>query len=135
MNWRNAGIIPVFPIGSSGPGSGTAGTPGNSPIVIGVSNGPPATGPASDQSFWNNPQYWMRPDWNLTKPDISAPGVNVYSSLPGGSYENMSGTSRASPHVAGAIAIIRQKNPEISIPEVYNLLLDYSDKPSQCSLS
>ncbi|MCP4519062.1 MAG: S8 family serine peptidase, partial [Delftia sp.] len=38
------------------------------------------------------------------KPDVSAPGLGVYSSLPGGYYGNMNGTSMAAPHVAGLIA-------------------------------
>ncbi|MQK95496.1 S8 family serine peptidase, partial [Escherichia coli] len=46
-------------------------------------------------------------------------------------YEARSGTTTACPHVTGAIAIITQKNPNLTVPEIYNLLLDYSDKPSQ----
>ncbi|MEO0276476.1 MAG: S8 family serine peptidase, partial [candidate division WOR-3 bacterium] len=139
INWRNVGIFPVFSIGNSGPSPNTAGTPGNFPIVIGVgatdANDNIASfssrGPAPNQAPWNQTQYWMRPDWNRTKPDISAPGSNVYSSLPGGSYGNMSGTSMACPHVTGAIAIINQKNSALDVPTIYNLLLDWADKPSQ----
>ncbi len=42
------------------------------------------------------------------KPEITAPGGNVYSTMPGGSYGNMSGTSMASPHMAGAASVMRQ---------------------------
>ncbi len=136
LNWRNIGIIPVFAIGNEGTSSNR--TPGNFPTTIGVGATDASDyiasfssrGPAPNQPPWNDPQYWPTPDWNLTKPNISAPGVNVNSSLPGGSYGTMSGTSMATPHVAGAIAILYQKNPNLTFTEVYNLLLNYARRPS-----
>ncbi len=127
ITWRNLGIFPVFSIGNEGPGSGTAGTPGNYPTVIGVG----ATnsvegiadfssrGPAPNQSPWNDPTYWFIPDWNLIKPDISAPGVYVRSSIPGGDYAAYDGTSMASPHVTGGVAILLQANPNLTPEQLY----------------
>jgi subtilisin family serine protease len=58
------------------------------------------------------------------KPEVAAPGVNVRSSLPGGSYGYMDGTSMASPHVNGVIALVRQACPDLSVNEVKQILLD-----------
>ncbi|MBC8310625.1 MAG: S8 family serine peptidase [Planctomycetes bacterium] len=55
------------------------------------------------------------------KPDISGPGVDTYSSVPGG-YTSMSGTSMASPHVNGAIALMLQANPDLDVESIKDIL-------------
>lgn len=139
LNWRNLDIVPVFAAGNNGPAAGTINTPGSFPTVIGVggttsSDGmynESCRGPAPNQTPWNDTQYWPRADWNLIKPNISAPAVSVRSAYPGGSYVYMTGTSMATPHVAGAIAILKQKNPGLDFYQIYSLLLDNADQPAQ----
>jgi subtilisin family serine protease len=55
--------------------------------------------------------------------DVAAPGVNVYSSVPGNSYESWSGTSMAAPHVSGVAALLYSANPGITYKEVRERLI------------
>jgi serine protease AprX len=48
------------------------------------------------------------------KPDVTAPGVSIYSSLPGGTFGNSSGTSMAAPHVAGGVALLLSASPDLA---------------------
>jgi len=138
--WRAMDIIPVFAAGNSGPGTGTVKSPGDYPIVIAVgatNNGDnianfSSRGPAPNTGEYANPTYWSRPDWNYIKPDISAPGVDVRSSVPGGGYDNWDGTSMATPHVTGVIALMFELNPTLDYSTVYNIFTNYGvDQPSQ----
>ncbi|WP_411843887.1 S8 family peptidase [Salinicoccus sp. HZC-1] len=50
--------------------------------------------------------------------DITAPGVSIFSATPDNNYENLNGTSMASPHVAGAAAVLRAALPDASAAEI-----------------
>ncbi|MEG2936504.1 MAG: S8 family serine peptidase, partial [Clostridium sp.] len=78
------------------------------------------SGKMSDFSSWG-----VSPDLKL-KPEITAPGGGIFSTLPGNSYGSMSGTSMASPHAAGAAALVRQyineKSPGLTTVQEDELL-------------
>lgn len=54
--------------------------------------------------------------------DISAPGVNIYSTYPDNSYTYLDGTSMASPHVAGVAALVWSRNPDLTNAQVRSIL-------------
>ncbi|MDI5787637.1 S8 family serine peptidase [Bacillus licheniformis] len=57
------------------------------------------------------------------KPDISAPGVSIRSAYPGHKYAAMNGTSMATPHVSGIVALMREANPDLTVDEIERILL------------
>ncbi|MEX2304533.1 MAG: S8 family serine peptidase, partial [Bryobacterales bacterium] len=64
----------------------------------------------------------------LTKPDVSGPGVAIRSTLAGGGFGVMSGTSMASPHVAGLVALMLEQNSSLS-PMMVKKILEESCEP------
>ncbi|MDB5032777.1 MAG: Subtilisin-like serine protease [Chlorobi bacterium] len=59
--------------------------------------------------------------------DVSAPGENIFSTLPGSSYGLMSGTSMAAPMVSGAAALIRKKYPDLNPAQVAEVIRATAD--------
>lgn len=59
--------------------------------------------------------------------DLAAPGVEILSTLVGGGYGEMSGTSMATPHVAGVAALLLAVNPNFSYTDLRRLILDNGD--------
>lgn len=58
------------------------------------------------------------------KPDIAAPGVSIRSSLSGGGYGQKNGTSMASPHINGVVALMLEACAELTVEEVKQIIYD-----------
>ncbi len=103
----DAGIFTVFSAGNNGSSSGTVGSPGSFTISFAVG----ATDINDDITSFSS----RGPSpWGEIKPEVSAPGKNVRSTLPGGSYGNYDGTSMAAPHVSGLAALLLQASPPLT---------------------
>lgn len=59
--------------------------------------------------------------------DVSAPGARIVSTWPGGGYARASGTSMASPHVAGVLALLKSTHPDAGPDELIALLEQQAD--------
>ncbi|WP_326785200.1 S8 family serine peptidase [Streptomyces sp. NBC_00151] len=107
--WNAAGIFEAFAAGNDGDGKtcSTAHAPGSQAPSYGVGAYDSAGTIASFSGF--GPSLV---DGSM-KPNISAPGVNVRSTWPGSSYNSISGTSMATPHVAGAVALLWSAAPSL----------------------
>lgn len=107
--WVAAGIFPVFSAGNSGPGCGSVGSPGDYTNSYSVG----AFDRTDTIAWFSSRGPALGGDTATVKPNIAAPGVDVRSSVPGGSYATMSGTSMAAPHVAGTVALIWAAAPAL----------------------
>jgi subtilisin len=114
-------IVPVFAIGNEG--ANTSRSPGNYPDSIAIG----AIGKDGLTPSFSGSEHFNRKD-DPDKPDCVAPGVAVISAKPGGGWQEMDGTSMATPHVAGVVALLLQAKPGASASEIRKALLD-SSKP------
>lgn len=107
--WNSAGIFEAFAAGNDGDGTtcSTAHAPGSQAPAYGVGAYDSSGAIASFSGF--GPSLV---DGSM-KPDIAAPGVDVESTWPGSSYNTESGTSMATPHVAGAVALLWSAAPSL----------------------
>ncbi|MBO1912185.1 S8 family serine peptidase, partial [Microvirga sp. 3-52] len=120
--WRAAEIFPEFSAGNitsmnpGGPGSVAA--PANYPEAF-------ATGATDVNNEVANFSLRGPSPYGEIKPDISAPGENIRSTVPGNGYEGgWNGTSMSGPAVAAVAALLRQVNADITVDDMEQILLD-----------
>ncbi len=144
-NAVNAGVVAVIAAGNSGPGESTIGSPGTArkAITVGATekNNPDVLAYFSSRG----PVKWIDSQGDtkyLIKPDVVAPGVNICAAYAHGisiwdsrkclddKHVAISGTSMATPHVAGAAALLLQKHPDWTPDEIKMALRSSADEIS-----
>ena len=128
-NAAAAGVVPVVAAGNDfgAGGLGTVGSPANAPAAITAAAstlGGDGTRPDVIASFSSG---GPTPVSLLPKPDVTAPGVDVVSSLPPNAFGPLDGTSMATPHVAGAAALLLQRHPTWTVEQVKSALASTGD--------
>jgi subtilisin family serine protease len=127
-NTEAAGVTLVWSAGNEGPGSQSLRSPADraaSPYNCF------SVGATSANAPYNIASYSSRgpsgsgcgPEEFRTKPEVVAPGSGIYSSIPGGGYTYMDGTSMAGPHVAGVVALMKASNPNVDVITIKETLM------------
>lgn len=118
----SAGIVPVFASGNNTSGNtpfGSIDYPASSLDVI-------AVGAIDENSeigyFSKKGPSNLDSTKSVIKPEVVAPGVSIYSSVPGNYYSYWTGTSLAAPNVSGVIALMLQANENLTISDIKNIL-------------
>ena len=120
QTWRAAEIFPEFSAGNtnlSNPGGpGSIANPANYPEAV-------ATGATDINNKLGGFSLLGPSPYGEIKPELSAPGVNIRSAVPGDSYEGgWNGTSMAGPHVSAAIALLKQANSSLTVDDLERIL-------------
>jgi subtilisin family serine protease len=129
-NCEAAGVVVTFSAGNEGPGSETIGSPpdrADTPLncyAIGAVDATNYSYPYPIAGFSSRGPSGCVTNFPI-KPEVSAPGVDVYSSVPGGGYQGgWSGTSMSGPHVAGVVGLMREANPDLTVDEIKFILME-----------
>jgi len=108
---ESAGIVCVAAAGNDATNNDSAASyPGNYATVSVA-----ATDASSRLASFSN--------YGATTVDVAAPGVGIYSTAPNGRYASYSGTSMATPHVTGVVALLKAANPRATVSEIRSAIL------------
>jgi subtilisin family serine protease/phosphodiesterase/alkaline phosphatase D-like protein len=134
----DAGIVAVVAAGNGG--SNTIGPPAaaDKALVVGALDDH-NTVDRSDDNVWGSSNVGPRNDdgdsdpMDELKPDVLAPGVNIMSAKSDttAAYVQMSGTSMATPHVAGVVALMLEANPDLTPQEVKDIIHMTAEMPEE----
>jgi subtilisin len=114
---RRRQILPVFAVGNEGPG--TSRSPGNYVQALSVG----AMDKDKTVAWFSSSQLFVRRRDPLV-PDLIGPGVGVTSAKPGGGWQDMDGTSMATPHIAGLAALLMSARPHASVGRIEKAIFD-----------
>jgi len=120
-NYRAARIFPVYSAGnddSGNPQPGSISNPANYPEAFAVA-ATDMNDQRADFSRLGPSEY----DEKMIKPNISAPGVNIRSSVPGGYEDGWNGTSMAAPHITGTVALLLSADNSLTVDEIENIII------------
>jgi subtilisin len=120
---RAANVLPVIAVGNEGPF--TSRSPGNYANVLSVG----AIDANDEVAAFSGSQQFNRLE-NPLSPNLVAPGVAVLSSVPGGKYKTMDGSSMATPHIAGLAALLLQAKPTATATELEQAIVGSCTLPA-----
>ena len=114
---RRRQVLPIFAVGNEGPG--TSRSPGNYSQALSVG----AIERDKTVADFSSSQEFTRSRDRIV-PDLVGPGVAVTSARPGGGWQEMDGTSMATPHIAGLAALLMQARPKATIARVERAIFE-----------